>query len=149
MSTDAPEGAPRIGSVLIVDDSDEMRDFMRWTLEYGGFEVVGEAENAVDGIEQAEQLQPDLILLDLHMPEVGGLEVIPDFNEVSRRSKVVIYSAIGATFMTEAALGAGVWGYIEKGVSPRSIIAHLTRVLKSGAVRPVQPYPLNKDIYPE
>ena len=147
MSTDSSPNASA-GRVLIVDDSHEMRDFMRWTLEYGGFQVVAEAENAVEGIEHAERFQPDLVMLDLHMPEVGGLEVIPDFNEVARKSKVIVYSAIGATFMTEAALRAGVWAYIEKGVSPRSIITHLNRVMKTGAVRPVKPYPLSRD-YPD
>ena len=61
--------------------------------------------------------------------------------------KVVVHSAIGAMFVTESALRAGAVAYIEKGVSPRSIVAHLNRVAEAGTVRPVRPYPLSRE-YP-
>ena len=56
-----------------------------------------------------------------------------------------VISAISATYMTEAALQEGAWGYIVKGVSARSIAEHLLNVTASGAVRPVRPYPLSRD----
>ena len=81
------------------------------------------------------------------MPEVGGLEVLPKIHEVAPRCKVVVHSAIGAMFVTDSALQAGAVAYIEKGVSPRSIVAHLNRVATAGTVRPVRPYPLSRE-YP-
>jgi DNA-binding NarL/FixJ family response regulator len=82
------------------------------------------------------------------MPEVGGLDVLPEIQAIAPRCKVVVHSAIGAMFMTESALRAGAVAYIEKGVSPRSIVAHLNRVADAGTNRPVRPYPLNRE-YPD
>jgi DNA-binding NarL/FixJ family response regulator len=91
--------------------------------------------------------QPDLVLVDLHMPDIGGLELIPQLREVHRPAKFVVVSAIGATRMIEAAMEAGAIGFIEKGVSPRTINIHLEKVAHAGAVKVVRPYPLNHE-YP-
>src|SRR5437016_6033994 len=64
-----------VTSVLLVDDDPDQRLFLRHSLSGEGFEIVGEATNGLDGIDQAGRLQPDLIVLDLTMPVVGGLMV--------------------------------------------------------------------------
>ena len=97
---------------------------------------------AKDALKTVWARTPDLILLDLHMPGLGGLEALPRILRASPRSRVVVFSAMAATRMLEAALDAGATGYIVKGVSPKRIAEHLHRVAKAGSVRPVQPWPL-------
>ena len=141
----APAGPPL--RVVVVDDTEDIRALMRLGLEHHGFDVVGEAADGHEAVAVAVREQPDLVLLDLHMPELGGLETIP-LLLAECRAKVVVYSAISATYMTSAALDAGATAYIVKGVSPASIAEHLRRVARAGAVRPVAPYPFQGEYHP-
>jgi len=133
--------------IVVAEDSRDIQQLMWMTLQLGGFEVVGQAHDGRETLELVREHQPDILLLDLHMPEVGGLEVLPEIHAIAPHCKVVIHSAIAAMFITESALRAGAVAYIEKGVSPRSIVAHLNRVATAGTVRPVRPYPLSRE-YP-
>ena len=133
--------------VVIIDDDPDARDFMRMGLEVGGYEVVGEGGDGPSAVQAVTEGQPDLVLVDLHMPDIGGLELLPALREAHWACKFVVVSAIGATRMIEAAMDAGAVGFIEKGVSPRSINIHLEKVAHAGAVKVVRPYPLNSE-YP-
>ena len=146
----APQSATAAGNglkVVIIDDDPDARDFMRMGLEVGGFEVVGEGGDGPSGIQAVREGQPDLVLVDLHMPDIGGLELLPDLREAHWACRFVVVSAIGATRMVEAAMEAGAVAFIEKGVSPRSVNIHLEKVAHAGAVKVVRPYPLNSE-YP-
>jgi len=142
--SDEPEARLRI---VIIDDDPDARDFIRMGLEVGGFEVVGEGGDGASAVQAVRDGKPDLVLLDLHMPDIGGLELLPQLREAHRPAKFVVVSAIGATHMVEAAIETGAVGFIEKGVSPRSVNIHLAKVAHAGAVRVVRPYPLNTE-YP-
>ncbi|HEX6150105.1 response regulator transcription factor [Nocardioides sp.] len=133
--------------VVIIDDDPDARDFMRMGLEVGGFEVVGEGGDGPSAVQAVSEGKPDLVLVDLHMPDIGGLELLPQLREVHWACKFVVVSAIGATRMIEAAMEAGAVGFIEKGVSPRSVNIHLEKVAHAGAVKVIRPYPLNSE-YP-
>ena len=136
-----PPPAPTL-TVMIVDDTEDIRTMIRIALGRAGFDVVAEAADGEEAIVTAGEHRPDLVLLDLHMPGLGGIEALPRLLHASPRSRVVVFSAMAATRMLEAALEAGASGYIVKGVSPKRIAEHLHRVATSGAVRPVQPWPL-------
>ena len=148
---DAPAPEPEPGRppirVVLVDDDEDLRELMQMGLVRGGFEVVGQAADGTSAVDLVAESQPDLVLLDLHMPEAGGLEVLPVLRAEAPRAKFVVVSGINATHMLEATLDAGVAAFIEKGVSMRSILIHLERVATSGAVKVVRPYPLNRE-YP-
>lgn len=133
--------------VVIIDDDPDARDFMRMGLEVGGYEVVGEGGDGASAIQAVADGKPDIVLVDLHMPDIGGLELLPALREAHWPTKYVVVSAIGATRMVEAAMEAGAVGFIEKGVSPRSINIHLEKVARSGSVKIIRPYPLNHE-YP-
>jgi len=133
--------------VVIIDDDPDARDFMRMGLEVGGYDVVGEGSDGASAIQAVTEGKPDLVLVDLHMPDIGGLELLPQLREAHWPTKFVVVSAIGATRMIEAAIEAGAVGFIEKGVSPRSINIHLEKIATAGAVKVVRPYPLNHE-YP-
>ena len=142
-----PEPAGPALKVVIIDDDPDARDFMRMGLEVGGYQVVGEAGDGPSAVQAVTEGEPDLVLVDLHMPDIGGLELLPKLKEAHWSAKYVVVSAIGATRMVEAAMEAGAVGFIEKGVSPRSINLHLEKVAHAGSVKVVRPYPLNHE-YP-
>ena len=133
--------------VVIIDDDPDARDFMRMGLEVGGFEVVGEGSDGTSAVHAVLEGRPDMVLLDLHMPDISGIDLLPQLREVHRPARFVVVSAINSTHMTEAAIEAGAVGFIAKGVSPRSINLHLHKVAHAGAVKVVRPYPLNSE-YP-
>lgn len=134
-------------SVVVVDDDDDVREMMMMALDVGGFEAAGEAADGPSALWTVTGAQPDIVLLDLHMPDTNGLELLPELREASPKTRFVVFSAIGATYMTEAAIQAGAIAFIEKGVSPRSILRHLERVHHAGSATIIRPYPLNRE-YP-
>ncbi len=139
-----PPAQPRL-RIAIVDDDDDVRELLGLGLTTDTLEVVGTAADATRAVRLVEEQQPDIVLLDLHMPDMGGLEVLPVLRDKCPNARVVAFSAIGATHMVENALEAGVFGYIEKGVSIESIIKHLDRVSTAGRVKFVRPFPLRRD----
>ena len=148
--TDAPAAEdieperPRV-RIAVVDDDVDVRELLLLGLTTQTYEVVGTAENAHQAVELVTSSQPNIILLDLHMPDMGGLEVLPTLREHCPDARIVAFSAIGATHMVENAIDAGVFAFIEKGVSIESIIKHLDRVMDAGRVKFVRPFPLNRD----
>jgi DNA-binding NarL/FixJ family response regulator len=142
----APDPQPGL-RIVIVDDDPDARDFIRMGLEFGGFEIVGEGGDGPSAVAAVREGKPDLVLLDLHMPDIGGIELLPELRESHRPAKFVVMSAINSTHMTEAAIEAGAVGFIAKGVSPRSVNLHLHKVAHAGAVKVVRPYPLTSE-YP-
>jgi signal transduction histidine kinase len=102
--------------VLIVDDVADIRKLIRMTLERGGpFDVVGEAGDGAEAISQAARLQPDIVVLDLSMPVMDGLEALPEILRQSPNSKVLVLSGFTANEMGDEALRLGAAGYMEKG----------------------------------
>ena len=92
-------------SVVIIDDTDEIRFLVRLSLEAGGdFEVVGEADNGLEGIDVVARTQPDLVLLDLRMPVMSGLEALPRIKRACPSARVVVLSGFEADVMAEHAL---------------------------------------------
>jgi DNA-binding NarL/FixJ family response regulator len=101
--------------VLVCDDVEAFRALMRYTLqEDPGIEVVGEAADGIAAIDAAERLQPDVVLLDLTMPVLDGIDAIPAMLERAPGTRVVALSGWGADRMAEAALEQGAVAYVEK-----------------------------------
>jgi DNA-binding NarL/FixJ family response regulator len=123
--TDAPEGDPM--SVLLVDDSTSTRRFLRGVLENSRqFTVVGEASDGIDAIEQARSLQPDLVLLDLVMPNMSGTNALAEVLLVSPRSIVVIVSG---SDQAASMIEGGVRGSIPKGIRPYELLHQLCDIV--------------------
>ncbi len=112
--------------VLIVDDTPDIRLLLRFTLERAGdFEVVGEAGNGRDAQTLAEQHRPDVVLLDLAMPVMDGLEALPGLRKLLPDGTIIVLSGFTADAMTNRAIAAGADGYVQKGASPKTIVARI------------------------
>jgi CheY-like chemotaxis protein len=101
--------------VLLVDDAEDIRTLLRTTLGLSDrFEVVGEAADGVESVREAGKHRPDVVVLDLAMPVMNGLEAIPAIRQRSPESKVVVLSVFGSDRMAPAAMRIGASGYVEK-----------------------------------
>ncbi len=102
--------------ILVVDDNGVVRQLMRLEVEsLGKYDVVGEAANGQEAIEQAKALRPDLVLLDLAMPLMDGLQALPLIRAAVPNVRVVVLSGFDARRMAPTALAAGADRYLEKG----------------------------------
>jgi DNA-binding NarL/FixJ family response regulator len=122
--------APRI---LIVDDHPLTRDALATLLGQNGFDVVGQAGDGNEAIELARQLQPDLVLLDLSMPELDGLGALPRLRAAAHECEVVVLTASGTEENLLAAIRGGAAGYLLKTESPERIVEFLNGVAEGEA----------------
>lgn len=103
-------------SIYLCDDVPELRALLRYGLEEDpAMRVVGEAGNAQAGIDGVAEERPDVLLLDLSMPGMDGLEAIPRVREVSPSTAIVVFSGFASDRMRQPALDLGAVAYIEKG----------------------------------
>ena len=111
--------------VLIVDDHPLTRDALGSLLTQNGFSLVGEAADGAEAIELARRLQPELILLDLSMPGVDGLQALPELREAAPTCEVVVLTASVAEENLLGAIRAGAAGYLLKTEPPERIVEFL------------------------
>lgn len=117
--------------VLLVDDTPGVRTVLRMALmRLGDFDVVGEAGDGETAMEMARRLRPDVILLDLAMPTMGGLEVLPRLREWLPESRIVVLSGFIANGAGERALKLGADLYLEKGQPARHIVDSITALFE-------------------
>lgn len=112
--------------VLTADDSAFMRKILISILKEAGFEDIIEAENGVMAIEKFEAEQPDLVMLDVIMPEKDGLEVV---KVIGKKAKVIMVSAVGQESIIADAKSFGAKGYIVKPFEKDVVLAEIKRVL--------------------
>lgn len=110
-------------SVVLADDHFVVRQGLRRLLEAApGFQIVGEAENGIQALELVEQLHPDVLVADLKMPGMSGIEIARQVRRHSSRTRVVILSMYGETSYVVEALRAGVKAYILKDSSGDEVL---------------------------
>jgi len=102
--------------VVIIDDTEDLRQLLRIALERGGIEVIGEAGDGRAGIEVVRADPPDVVLLDLSMPVMDGLEALPHLRKFAPEARIVVLSGFDATQMAERAVANGADGYLQKGM---------------------------------
>ena len=101
-------------TVLVVDDASFMRVLIKNTLTKNGFDVVGEAENGKVGVQKYQELNPDIVTMDVTMPEMSGLEALKEIMKVNPKANVIMVSAMGQETVVKDAIIAGAKGFIVK-----------------------------------
>ena len=91
--------------VLIVDDAAFMRMMVKDILSKNGYEIVGEAENGMKALEKYQELKPDLVTMDITMPEMDGITAVKEIKKVDPAAKVVMCSAMGQQAMVIEEIG--------------------------------------------
>lgn len=115
--------------VLIVDDAAFMRLALKSILEQNGFEVVGEAENGALGIKKYKELKPDLVTMDITMPEMDGIEALKEIKSIDPNSKVVMISAVGQEANVRKSIVLGAKSFIVKPFKNEHVVKTLTKIL--------------------
>lgn len=112
--------------VVVADDTPELRLLIRVRLGRDGrFQVVGEAATGAEAVEVAARERPDLVLLDLAMPVMDGLQALPLIRERSPGTRVVVFSGVGAPQAADSAFAAGADDYVQKGTCLEALFDRL------------------------
>ena len=109
-------------SILLIDDNDITREVLRVVLRGEGYNVVGEATDGGSGLEMALKLRPDIILLDVVMPKISGLEILPKMKDLVPEARILMVTANKDQETVSEAVKAGIHGFIVKPFNAQKII---------------------------
>jgi DNA-binding NarL/FixJ family response regulator len=116
---------------LVVDDHEPWRRFVRTTLQNdNNFTVLGEASDGLDAVQMVKQLQPDLVLLDIGLPRLNGIEAARQIAQVSPHSKILFVSENRSRDIAEAALETRASGYLVKSDAGSELLPAVQAVLQ-------------------
>jgi two-component system chemotaxis response regulator CheY len=116
--------------ILIADDLSFMRMIQKEILSQRGYVVVGEASNGLEAVEKYRSLRPDLVLLDITMPQMNGLEAMREIFSIDPQARVVMCSALGQQNLIVEAIRAGVKDFIVKPFKPERMLSAIEKALK-------------------
>jgi two-component system chemotaxis response regulator CheY len=116
-------------NVMIVDDALFMRTMLRDIFVAAGWQVAGEADNGEEAISEYDRLRPDLITMDIVMPEMGGIEALKKILAVDPTARIVVCSALGQNHLILEALQAGAKDFIVKPFQQEQVLKVVERVV--------------------
>jgi DNA-binding NarL/FixJ family response regulator len=115
--------------VLVADDSPTALHSICAFLEMeGGFEIVGTASDGVNVLQQAEALRPDLILLDINMPRLSGLEVTRELRKAYASLPIIVFSEVAGTTLWAECIGHGATAFVHKSQMPEQLLREVWRL---------------------
>jgi len=115
--------------VLVVDDAAFMRMMIKDILRKGGYEVVGEAEDGAKAIEKYKELQPDLVTMDITMPDMDGIAAVKEIRKIDPNALIIMCSAMGQQSMVIDAIQAGARDFVVKPFQPDRVLEAVRKVL--------------------
>lgn len=115
--------------VMFVDDSSFMRSLLKGIILKDGFELVGEAENGRDAVELYKKVRPDLVTMDIVMPDMDGIEAVKTIRGFDPEAKIIMVSAMGQQSMVIDSIQAGARDFIIKPFQPPRVHEALRRVM--------------------
>lgn len=115
--------------ILIVDDAAFMRMMIKDILSKNGFEVVGEAADGVQAIEKYSELRPDLVTMDITMPEMDGITALKEIKKMDTNAKIIMCSAMGQQAMVIDAIQAGAKDFIVKPFQADRVLEAIKKTL--------------------
>jgi DNA-binding NarL/FixJ family response regulator len=117
--------------VLVVDDFEAFRRFVASTLrELPGLQVICEVSDGWEAVQKAKELQPDLIVLDLGLPNLNGIEAAQQIRELSPKSRVLVVSQESSASVVQKAFSVGAWGYVVKADAGGELLTAVNTVVR-------------------
>lgn len=118
-------------TVLICDDALFMRKLINQVMTSGGFEVVGEAEDGSEAVDKYQTLKPDLVTMDLMMPQMNGIDAVREIMKLDSTACIIMCSSVGQEALVTEAMEAGARGYLVKPFQPPQLLAVAERALNA------------------
>lgn len=115
-------------TVLIVDDAMFMRYTVRQILSKNNFNVIGEADNGMNALIQYKELKPDIVTMDITMPEIDGIEAVRLIRKIDPNAKILMMSAMGQESMVRDAIVAGAKGFLVKPFKEEDVVKALSKL---------------------
>ncbi|NLY74777.1 MAG: response regulator [Firmicutes bacterium] len=115
--------------VLVVDDAAFMRMMIKDILRKGGYEVVGEAEDGAKAVEKYKELRPDLVTMDITMPDMDGITAVKEIRKLDSNAQIIMCSAMGQQAMVIDAIQAGAKDFVVKPFQPERVLEAVRKVL--------------------
>ena len=115
--------------ILIVDDAAFMRMMIKDILEKNGFQVVGEANNGLKAVELYKKEKPDVVTMDITMPDMDGIEAVKAIKAFDPAAKIIMCSAMGQQTMVMDAIKAGARDFIVKPFQPDRVLEAIKKVV--------------------
>jgi len=117
--------------VLLADDLSFMRMVQKEVLTEQGYEIVGEASNGLEAVAKYQELNPDVVIMDITMPEMNGLEATRKIFSLDPDARIIICSALGQQHLIVEAINAGIKDFIVKPFVPERLLTALAKAFHS------------------
>lgn len=118
-----------MAKILIVDDAAFMRMMVKDTLNKGGYDDVTEAVDGADAVEKFKEISPDLVIMDITMPNKDGLEALKEIKGINPAANVVMCSAMGQESMVIDAIKSGAKDFIVKPFKPDRVLKTVSSIV--------------------
>lgn len=115
--------------VLVVDDAAFMRMMIKDILRKGGYEVIGEAEDGSKAVDKFKELRPDLVTMDITMPDMDGITAVKEIRKIDPNAMIIMCSAMGQQAMVIDAIQAGAKDFVVKPFQPERVLEAVRKVL--------------------
>jgi two-component system chemotaxis response regulator CheY len=129
MSTKQKTGGPAMAAIMIVDDSGFMRTILKQMVLEAGHQVAAEADNGLDAVETYSRVRPDVVFMNIVMPELYGIEALKRIIQLDPRAKVIICSAMGSSYNVLEAIKSGALDFIVKPFEQARIAESIKKAL--------------------
>lgn len=116
-------------SVLVCDDAIFMRTMIADILTQAGYQVVGEAESGVEAVQRYQELKPDLVTMDIVMPEMGGIDAVREIVKLDPDARILMCSAMGQQALVVEAIQAGAKDFVVKPFQPARVLEAVQRLV--------------------
>ncbi|UCF21224.1 MAG: response regulator [Gemmatimonadota bacterium] len=116
-------------TVLIVDDAIFMRTMIADILKGAGFEVVGEASSGLEAVERYRELRPDMVTMDIVMPDMGGIDAVREIIKEDPEARILMCSAMGQQGLVIEAIQAGARDFVAKPFQPSRVLEAVQRLM--------------------